>query len=481
MLTSCGVSPSDGRAANDRPNFIVVFVDDLGYGDIGAFGSEENRTPEIDAMATAGMRLTSFYAHPVCTPSRAALLTGSYPIRNGLQTGLWHPVLMPGDPQGIHPDETTIAEVLESHGYATGLIGKWHLGDQPEFLPNNHGFGYFFGLPYSNDMSPFMPLNPRDHPPLPLLRNTEVIQEVPEDQSFLTASYTNEAIDFIDRHHDRPFFLYVPHSMVHVPLWAGEQFKETSNNGILGDCIEELDWSVGRIRGRLEEHAIAENTLVLFTSDNGPARGSAGPLRGRKGSTYEGGVRVPAVAYWPGTIPPGSTYGDTTSTMDLLPTFATLAGATAPLDRLDGFDISAILKGETSTPSPYEAFYFYRGYELRAVRSGPWKLHTDGSLYNLESDIAESTDLASQEGEVVERLSALLEAGRKNLGDGPQWPLDPGIALPPTARPIGTINREPKLLIARHGRTGDEAHEPPLRDKTVQVERPPGYVRPPNW
>ena len=479
---ACGSATAPAsREPGDRPNFVLVFIDDMGYGDIGAFGSGGNRTPRIDAMAAGGMKLTSFYAHPVCTPSRAALLTGSYPIRNGLQTGYWHPVLMPADPQGIHPDEVTVAEVLRQRGYATGIVGKWHLGDQPEFLPNNHGFDYYFGLPYSNDMSPFMPLNPRNHPPLPLLRNGDVIREVPEDQSFLTGAYTAEALSFIDRHHAQPFLLYVPHSMVHVPLWAGERFKDTSENGILGDCIEEIDWSVGQIRDKLEEHGIAENTLVFFTSDNGPARGSAGPLRGRKGSTYEGGLRVPTVAYWPGTIPPGTSYDDTATTMDILPTFATLAGGEYPAERIDGHDISGVLKGDTARDSPYEAFYFYRGYELRAVRSGAWKLHADGTLYNLEADIAESRDEAANHPEVKERLQSLLEHAREALGDGPVWPGDPGIALPPTARPIGTISRSPELLIPRHGASGSAAHAPPVRTKTTNVTPPPGFQRPANW
>ena len=479
---SCGSTPTpSGREAGDRPNFVVVFIDDMGYGDIGAFGSTDNRTPRIDAMAAAGMKLTSFYAHPVCTPSRAALLTGSYPIRNGLQTGYWHPVLMPGDPQGIHPDEATVAEVLKQRGYATGIIGKWHLGDQPEFLPNNHGFDYYFGLPYSNDMSPFMPLNPRNHPPLPLLRDGKVIREVPEDQSFLTGAYTSEALAFIDRHHDVPFFLYLPHSMVHVPLWAGDQFKDTSENGILGDCIEEIDWSVGQIQDKLEEHGIAANTLVLFTSDNGPARGSAGPLRGRKGSTYEGGVRVPTVAHWPGTIPPATSYGDTATTMDILPTFATLAGAEYPSERIDGHDISEVLLGDTTQASPYEEFYFYRGYELRAVRSGAWKLHSDGTLYDLETDISESEDQAETHPEVRARLESLLDQARETLGDGPVWPGDTGISLPPTARPIGKIARSPELLIPRHGASGSAAHEPPNRGKTTNVTPPSDYQRPANW
>ena len=477
---SCSASSPAARDALDRPNFVLVFIDDMGYGDIGAFGSTQNRTPHVDAMAEGGMKLTSFYAHPVCTPSRAALMTGSYPIRNGLQTGFWHPVLMPADPQGIHPDEITVAEVLKDRGYATGIVGKWHLGDQPEFLPNNHGFDYHYGLPYSNDMSPFMPLNPRNHPPLPLLRNGEVIRKVPEDQSFLTGAYTAESLAFIDRHHADPFFLYIPHSMVHVPLWAGEDFKGSSKNKVLGDCIEELDWSVGEIRDRLEQYGIAENTLVFFTSDNGPARGSAGPLRGRKGTTYEGGLRVPAVAYWPGTIPPGTSYGDIATTMDILPTLAALAGADTPRDRIDGYDISAILRGDIGAPSPYDAFYYYRGYELRAVRSGEWKLHTDGTLYNLDSDIAESQDLADERPEVRDRLARLLEEARINLGDGPTWPAKPGIKLPPSARPIGRLEGRPKLRIPRHGANGEAAHAPPIRED-VTVEAPPGYKRPDNW
>ncbi len=483
LCLSCSDSRQGGhRRSSDRPNFIVVFVDDLGYGDIGAFGSEKNRTPHIDAMAEAGMMLTSFYAQPVCTPSRAALLTGSYPIRNGLQTGFWHPVLMPGDPTGIHNDEFTVAEMLKERGYATGIIGKWHLGDQPEFLPNRHGFDYHFGLPYSNDMSPFMPLNPRNHPPLPLLRNGEVIREVPEDQSFLTAAYTEEALAFIDRHHEEPFFLYLPHSMVHFPRWAGENFRGRSNNGLLGDCIEEIDWGVGEIRRRLEEHAIDRNTLLLFTSDNGPARlGSAGPLRGRKGSTYEGGMRVPAIACWPDTIPPGSFYRDITTTMDILPTFAALAGAETRMAQLDGHDISAILKGDTESPTRYDALYYYRGYELRAVRSGNWKLHTDGTLYDIRADIGETTDVAVDNPQTVARLEALLDEGRTSLGDGPVWPIEPGISLPATARPVGRIDREPQLLIPRHGLEGADAHEPPVRTKVTNTKTPTGYVRPPNW
>ena len=387
---------------------------------------------------------------------------------------------MPGDTQGIHADEITVAEVLQEQGYATSIIGKWHLGDQPEFLPNRHGFDYHFGLPYSNDMSPFMPRNTRNHPPLPLIRNGEVVREVPEDQFFLTGSYTEEAVKFIEQHQQEPFFLYVPHSMVHVPLYAGNDFREKSGQGILGDCIEELDWSVGEILGKLEELSLSENTLVLFTSDNGPARGSAGPLRGRKGSTWEGGMREPTIAWWPGTVPAGTSYDGVASTMDVLPTFAALAGTSAPTDRtIDGHDISAVLKGDLEHPSPYDAFYYYRGYELRAVRSGKWKLHTSGELYDLDADIGESSDVAAENSNVVERLEGLLEKARAELGDGPVWPVDPGIKLPPTARPIGRVEN-PKLLIPRHGKTGDEAHEPPIQTKSTPPP-PPGWKPPANW
>lgn len=479
LLAACGGNPQ--QPAPSPPNIVLIFIDDMGYGDIGPFGSTLNRTPNLDRMAAEGMKLTSFYAHPVCTPSRASVMTGSYPIRNGLQTGYWHAVLMPGDPQGIHEDEITVAEALGQQGYATGIIGKWHLGDQPEFLPNNHGFDYYFGLPYSNDMSPFLPRNQRNHPPLPLLRNGEVIREIPEDQSFLTGEYTREALQFIDDHHEEPFFLYLAHSMVHVPLWAGEAFKGKSNNQVLGDCIEELDWSVGEVRRKLEELGIAENTLVLFTSDNGPARGSAGPLRGRKGSTYEGGMREPTIAWWPGTVPPGSEYRDITSTMDILPTFASLAGAAVPADRTDGHDISNILKGAVDQPSEYDAFYYYRGYELRAVRRGKWKLHTDGTLYDLEGDIGEANDIALTAPEIVAQLGRLIERGRIEIGDGPPlWPSDPGVRLPPSARPVGRIDREPKLLIPRHNLEGTAAHEPPIRTKTT-APAPPDFVRPDNW
>jgi len=477
---ACGAASTDSESLERPPNFVVIFIDDMGYGDIGPFGSTLNRTPNLDRMAAEGMKLTSFYAHPVCTPSRASLITGSYPIRNGLQTGAWHPVLMPGDEQGIHDNEVTIAEVLKQKDYATAIIGKWHLGDQPEFLPTRHGFDYYYGLPYSNDMNPAMPRNPRDHPPLPLLRGEQVLQEV-VDQSFLTGEYTREAVRFIEQHKGQPFLVYLPHSMVHVPLYAGENFRGKSNNGILGDAIEELDWSVGEILGKIRNLGLEKDTLVVFTSDNGPARGSAGPLRGRKGSTYEGGMREPTIAWRPGTVPASSSYDGVASTMDLLPTFASLAGAALPEDReLDGHDISAILAGDVDLPSPYEYLFYYRGYELRAVRGGEWKLHTNGELYNLLADIGETNDVAADNPAIVSRLEQALESARTELGDGPQWPIDPGIRLGVNARPVGKIDRAPKFRIPRHGKAGDEGHSPVIKTRTTPPP-PPDWKRPENW
>ena len=483
LVLSCGPSSREARPDSRPPNFVVIFIDDMGYGDIGPFGSTLNRTPNLDSMAAEGMKLTSFYAAPVCTPSRASLMTGSYPIRNGLQTGSWHGVLMPGDEHGIHPEEITIAELLQERGYATACIGKWHLGDQPPFLPTRNGFDYYYGLPYSNDMNPGAPRNIRNHPPLPLLRGEklrgeEVLQEV-KDQSFLTGAYTKEAVQFIEEHRDEPFFVYLPHSMVHVPLYAGEAFRGKSNNGILGDAIEELDWSVGEILGKLRELGLDDNTLVIFTSDNGPARGSAGPLRGRKGSTYEGGMREPTIAWAPGMIPPGSSYDGVTSTMDLLPTLAALAGAEVPSGRvIDGHDISAILGGETGRESPYEFFYYYRGYELRAVRGGDWKLHTTGELYDLGNDIAEANEVSGEHAEIVAKLQAALETALVELGDGPSWPGDREVRIGANVRPVGKVE-SPRFLIPRRGQTGEAAHAPVIKGKTSPA--PPGWQAPANW
>lgn len=441
--------PAENPASNsDRPpNFIVIFIDDMGYGDIGAFGSKKNRTPNLDAMAKEGMRLTSFYAAPVCTPSRAALMTGCYPKRVGLARGSWHGVLMPGDAHGLNPDEVTIAEVLQARGYRTACIGKWHLGDQPEFLPTRHGFDEYFGLPYSNDMYPERMAKVRNFPPLPLLRGEKVLRAI-TDQSKLTGLYTAEAIAFVERNKSRPFFLYLPHTMVHVPLQAGADFKGKSDNGILGDAIEEIDWSTGEILKTVKRLGLDQHTLVLFTSDNGPARGSAGPLRGRKGSTWEGGMREPCIARWPGHVPAGTSCDEVCSTMDLLPTLARLAGVEGPPSpaKIDGADITALLRGEKAARSPHQAFYYYRGNRLSAVRSGPWKLHTgppggqQQRLFHLGHDIGESRNVVGEHPEVVKRLNGYLRAARADLGDG--------AVKGSGCRPVG-VARGPRFLMPR--------------------------------
>ena len=471
LLPACAPVSGPEEAMERRgPNFVVIFLDDVGYGDIQPFGGAVE-TPHLNRMAHEGMKLTSFYAAPVCSPSRAALMTGCYPKRVSMERGSWHAVLQPGDEKGLHANEVTIAEMLRERGYRTGVIGKWHLGDQPEFFPSKQGFDYWFGLPYSNDMVPENPrAGERDFPPLALMRNDEVVAEV-TDQTTLTEQYTAEAVRFIDENRERPFFLYVPHTMAHVPLYSALTFKGRSDVGVLGDVLMELDWSVGRILDALRIHGIERRTLVIFTSDNGPARGSAGPLRGRKGSTFEGGMREPTIAWWPGTITPGTESDEVTSTMDLLPTFAALAGGTPPQDRiLDGRDISPILLGEPGARSPHEAFYYYSGPNLRAVRSGPWKLHASGELYNLAEDIGETTDRSAEQPEVVSRLAGYLETAREDLGDGDERPGK-------NVRAAGH-NAEPKFLIPRPGKEGAAAHAPVYRGP---ITPKPGYEPPANW
>ena len=468
----CGRQSAPVAAEAPRgPNFVIVFLDDVGYGDVQPYGQELVPTPQLNRMADEGMKLTSFYAAPVCTPSRAALMTGCYPKRVGLERGFWHGVLQPGDEKGLNPDEITIAEVLREQGYRTGVIGKWHLGDQPEFLPTKQGFDYWFGLPYSNDMIPDNPrAGQRNFPPLALMRNDEVIETV-TDQTTLTQRYTEEAVRFIEENRDNSFFLYVPHTMAHVPLHASESFKERSDIGVLGDVLMELDWSVGRILDALRVNGLERDTLVIFTSDNGPARGTAGPLRGRKGSTFEGGMREPTIAWWPGTIPPQTASDEVTSTMDLLPTFAALAGARVPSDRiLDGRDIAPILLGEPGAKSPHQAFYYYSGPNLRAVRSGEWKLHATGELYNLDDDIGETKDLSTRHVGVAERLAGYLEQAREDLGDGDEHP-------GANVREAGFVEN-PKFLIPRPGKEGAAAHEPVYRGP---ITPDPNIERPPNW
>jgi len=424
-----GKPPTSEPAGGKLPSIVVVLVDDLGYADLGPFGSTKHRTPAIDQMAREGMRLTDFYStSSVCTPSRSSLMTGCYPRRVNMHVDEKNLcVLFPASRKGLHPDEITIADLLKAKGYATACFGKWHLGDHPDFLPTRQGFDEYFGIPYSNDMH-------RREVPLPLLRNATVI-EAPVRQDTLTARYTREAVRFIKANRDRPFFVYFSHAAVHVPLFPGADFKGKSQDGAYGDWVEELDWSMGELFKTLQAEGIDRDTLVLLTSDNGSQKpGSNAPLRGDKGRTDEGGMRVPCVARWPGRIPAGSSSAEITSTLDLLPTFAKLAGTSPPTDRIiDGRDIGPILSGQPGAKSPHEAFYYYQMDQLQAVRSGPWKLFvpmeakkrnwgkpegkTELKLFNLAEDIHEDRNVADAHPEVVKRLLALAEKAREDLGD----------------------------------------------------------------
>jgi arylsulfatase A-like enzyme len=459
-------------AAPPKPNFVVILIDDMGYGDIGPFNSKLNRTPNLDRMATEGMKLTSFYAAPVCTPSRAQMMTGCYAKRVSMPQ-----VIFPACPTGLSAKEHTVAGLLQQQGYATMAIGKWHLGDQPEFLPTRRGFDHYLGLPYSNDMgsqanAPAKKAAKKKkdgvatpRPPLPLLHDQKVI-EAPADQDTLTARYTEEAVKFITTNKDHPFFLYLPHTAVHVPLHPGAAFRGKSANGTYGDWVEEVDWSVGRVLDTLKELKLDRNTLVLFTSDNGPwltqgaNGGVAGPLHGGKGTTWEGGMREPTIAWWPGKIPAHSTCDAPMSEVDVLPTLARLAGAEVPTDRrIDGKDIWPLLCGQTKT-SPHEALFFFNGRRLEAVRSGPWKMaiapqgtglpkgaaepvkHTGPRLYDLDTDIGELTDVAGQHPEVVARLQEFVQQMDADLGvtgEGPGVRPPDRVANPqPLLKRVGT-------------------------------------------
>lgn len=439
------------RAAEPPPNIVLIFVDDLGYGDLGCFGSTKHRTPNIDRLAAEGTRFTSFYTiGSVCTPSRAALMTGSYAHRVNMHcnTADDFGVLLVGEAKGLHPDEVTLAEVLKQRGYATACIGKWHLGDQPSFLPTRQGFDEYFGIPYSNDMGrevrPMYKGNPKFHyPPLPLMRGETVVETEP-DQKELTRRYTEEAVAFITKNKDRPFFVYLPHAMPHWPHYAGDSFRGKSANSIYGDCVEELDWSTGTILQTLKNLGLDDKTLVLFTSDNGAQimdGGSNLPLGGAKGWVHEGGMRVPLLARWPGKVPAGRTSDEIVTAMDMLPTFARLAGVNPPTDRvIDGKDITPLLLGEAGAKSPHEAFYYFMRDQMMAVRAGPWKLVVARQygkplpkplLYNLARDIAETTDVAADHPQVAQRMAALIEQGRATLGDKGQ--------PPPHTRPAGRV------------------------------------------
>lgn len=425
--------------AADKPNVIIIYVDDLGYNDIGAFGSTNHRTPNIDRMADQGRRFTSFYVTSgVCSPSRSSLMTGCYPKRIGLhqnESGSW--VLFPGNSRGLNPSEITIAEVLNGQGYATAIVGKWHLGDQADFLPTRQGFDSYFGIPYSNDMGHDSRPEPYRYPPLPLLEDETVVETEP-DQRYLTQRYTERAVEFITSNKQGPFFLYLPHTMPHWPQYSSEAFAGKSANGKWGDAVEEVDWSTGVILDTLAKLGIAKNTFILFCSDNGGAMhhgASNAPLRGGKGSTWEGGQRVCCVMSWPERIPAGTTCDEITSTLDMMPTLAKLAGGAAPDDRiLDGHDIRPLLFGEPGAKSPHEAFYYYHRGNLQAVRAGKWKFRVARSepvrgkpnqprqfpaaLYDLENDIGEQSNVAAEHPEVVARLMELAERCREDLGDG---------------------------------------------------------------
>lgn len=443
LLVSTLAHPVDAAP----PNFVIIFADDLGYGDLGCYGHPTIRTPHLDRMAAEGMRFTQFYAAAsVCTPSRAGLLTGRLPIRNGMCSDKRR-VLFPDSGGGLPPDEITLATALKKAGYVSGCFGKWHLGHLPQFLPTSHGFSTYFGIPYSNDMDRVAD-SPRgraafDEPRseywnVPLMRDTEIIER-PADQTTITRRYTEEAVKFIRQHKNQPFFVYLPHSMVHVPLFRSADFAGKSARGLYGDTVEEVDWSVGTILNTLKEENLAENTLVFFTSDNGPwliygdQGGSAGLLKDGKGCTWEGGMREPAIAYWPGTIPPGRVVHDLSSTLDIFATFTSLAGLTPPDNRhLDSYDLTPVLTGEG--PSPRQTFFYYRGTRLMAVRHGPFKAHfiTQGAygaearepqahdpplLYHLEVDPSERENIAAKHPGVLQEIARLVKEHQATLPD----------------------------------------------------------------
>lgn len=433
--------------ARQKPNIVIVFTDDQGYQDVGAFGSPDIQTPHLDRMAAEGVKFTNFHAaQAVCSASRAALLTGCYPNRVGIHGALDHTAK-----HGLHPDEMTIAEVLKPLGYHTAAIGKWHLGHHTPFLPTRQGFDEFFGLPYSNDMWPHHPENKNYYPPLSLYENERVIDTV-DDQHLLTTQYTERAVDFIKTHKDQPFFLYLAHSMPHVPLAVSDKFKGQSERGLYGDVIMEIDWSVGQVLEALEQYGLDERTLVIFASDNGPwlsyggHSGEAAPLREGKGTSWEGGIRVPCIMRWPGQLPAGKVQAEPAMTIDVLPTIAWITGAELPRRHIDGLDIGQLMQVADGAKTPHEAYYVYfNRNELQAVIMGEWKLYLphayrtikpgqphrdDGipikyemtaietpELYHLGNDVSERTDVAADHPRVVETMLRLAEKARADMGD----------------------------------------------------------------
>ena len=401
------------HADREKPNIVLIFIDDLGYGDIGPFGSTVNKTPHLDRMAAEGLLLRQFYvSNTNCTPSRAALMTGTFAHRIGMDGD----VLFPGESRGLSQDETTIAEIMQQAGYVTGAFGKWHLGDQAEHLPLEHGFDEFFGIPYSNDM---WPGNLRGHrhtkepyTPLPVIRDDRVVAYVADgaDQSLLCESVTDEAIEFIERHQDETFFVYLPHAYVHRPRYARPEIADRAHGSVNRAVVEEVDDSVGRVLGTLRTLDLTQKTLVIFTSDNGGATGmSMGPLRGGKGGPkYEGHMRVPTISWWQGTVPAGGTTDEIVTAVDILPSLAALVGANLPALRIDGKNALDVLLGKQNARSPHELLF----YEDEGLRRGHWKLVLGESggveLYDLDADIGETTDVAAAHAALVKELRALL-------------------------------------------------------------------------
>ena len=424
-------------SAPERPNFVIILCDDMGYGDLSCYGNPTIQTPNIDRMAGEGMKLTQFYVGAaISTPSRSALLTGRLPVRNGMY-GDRKGVLFPDSKAGLGQDEITIAKVLRQNGYATGCVGKWHLGAFSPYLPTDHGFDYYFGIPYSNDMSPAQNRGPhaRNYPPTPLILGDKKIEDEP-DQGELTRRYTEKAVEFIHEHAKEPFFLYFAHTFPHIPLYTNARFEGTSKRGLYGDVVEEIDWSVGEVLKALREHGLDDNTFVIFTSDNGPwltereNGGSAGPLKDGKGTWWEGGFRVPAICWMPGKIAPAIN-DEMMATMDLYPTFLAMAGVERPEGVvLDGVDQSGFLFEEKS--SARDEVYYWWGSELMAVRKGEWKYYfktikdqylrtcqieipAEPLLYNVEVDISEKFNQAKSHPEIVRALIELAENHKRDI------------------------------------------------------------------
>ena len=422
-----------------KPNVIIIFADDLGYGDLGCYGSKINQTPTLDKMADEGKKFSNFYvSSPVCSPSRASLMTGCYPQRISFGTFDGLRVLFPGQGIGLSNEEKTVAKTFKESGYSTKIIGKWHCGDQEDFLPTNHGFDSYFGIPYSNDMgrqvkikdyipndSSLHKITEWDRPPLPLVRDKEVIQEQP-DQRSIAERYTEDAVKFMRENRETPFFLYLAHMQVHLPLYAAEKFVKESKNGDYGACVASIDWSTKVIFDELKELGIDENTIVIFTSDNGSRLqnqgGSNGNLRGGKGQTWDGGQRVPCIIRWPGKINEGQQTDALSTTMDFLPSITKLIGGNLPLKKIDGIEMSDLFFSNENS-SKRDSFLYYNEDELEAIRYKNWKLHFKkedkliNELYDLDNDISEKVNLYSSHKEIVNKLSILADEFRKSLGD----------------------------------------------------------------